>query len=221
MLARWIACCAALLFAAPASAITVAGFGDSLTTRPSYLDFVSADTIVDVGSGGELTADGVGRLETWLTANDADFVILLEGTNDFFATGYDQSATAANLASMMDLVLADGAIPILLGPPPIIATGEEVADGRSAALAPLLSSAAATRGVAFVDLYDLFSSAADTASLYESDGIHPNTLGDQLIATRVNAVITPEPTTSLLLGGGLACLAARGPRRRGRHPTRT
>ncbi len=220
MLARWIACCAVLLFAAPASAITVAGFGDSLTTRPSYLDFVSADTIVDVGDGGELTADGVGRLETWLTANDADFVILLEGTNDFFTDDYDPSATAANLASMMDLVLADGAIPILLGPPPIIAAGEEIADGRSAALAPLLSSAAATRGVAFVDLYDLFSSVADTASLYESDGVHPNALGDQLIATHVNAVIAPEPSTALLLGCGLAGLAANRRSGAGRNAAR-
>ena len=64
-----------------------------------------------------MTAYVVVRLEAWLTANDADFVILLEETNDILIPDqspsgrYDQTATAGNLGAMLDLVLADGATP--------------------------------------------------------------------------------------------------------------
>jgi hypothetical protein len=83
----WFACSAALLVAAPASALIVADFGDSRTVQPSNSISVSANATVDLGLESEVTADGVGRPDTWLMTNGREPVVRLEETHDFFKVG--------------------------------------------------------------------------------------------------------------------------------------
>jgi lysophospholipase L1-like esterase len=192
----------ALLIAPDARALAVAGFGDSLTTQPSYLDFLPADSRIDLGVDGETTADGVIRLQAWLATNDTDVLVVFEGTNDVFRSPFSQATTVANLDAMVVAGQSDGARVILVAPPPIIAAGRDLEDARVAALAPELMGVASARGAEFVDLYALFAAQADLASLYQADGLHPNhTLGDPLISGALSAALVPEPTVAALLGG--------------------
>jgi len=203
--------CVALIFAltTQAKAIALAGFGDSLTNGASYLDYLTADSIYNLGVGGETTSDGLPRLQTWLGDNEADFVIVLEGTNDVFRSGYDEGVTAGNLAAMIDAVTADGAIPILLAPPPILPPSSADANLRAGALAIRLAEVATARGIQFIDLYSVFLAQADPAALFYEGGIHPNAAGNQLVASQILLVSIPEPSTALLLGWGLAWTASR------------
>ncbi len=202
-----------LIVGSSAEAVTIAAFGDSLTTPPSYLEFLLADHRIDLGLEGEATSDGLVRLQSWLqSGGTADVVILLEGTNDIFRTTYDEAETVGNLAAMLGAILQAGSLPILVTPPPVIAPGRDTEALRAASLADALVTMASSLGVVSADVWAAFDQHPNVAGLYSADGIHPNhAAGDQLIAQTIGlALAIPEPAMVLLLAvGGVSAVRAR------------
>ena len=64
------------------------------------------------GSPGETTVDGVNRLDRHLGLVDADFILLLEGTNDI-TYGISYQTTISNLGRMIDMSVASGVTPLI------------------------------------------------------------------------------------------------------------
>jgi lysophospholipase L1-like esterase len=212
--------CAALL-APRAEALTVAGFGDSMTWAPGYLAQLPAEwDTVNLSLGGEVSWDGLLRLQGLLPTLEADVLVVMEGTNDVRDLGYSQDRSVESLSAMMDAALAQGLEVVLMAPPPLLPydpNGDPLGpNGLLASLAGALGDAAAARGVPFVDLFALFTASPSMESYY-LDLIHPNETGSGVIAaaaaTAITQTIAPEPETSVLVGAGLALLASRRPAR--------
>ncbi len=210
---------------APTSAwsLTVAGFGDSLTEGGDYLAYLSGDwQKLDLGRAGETTRRGEQRFMELLPTLEADALVVLEGTNDVRYPNFAVEASVTSLTAIVDGAL-DAGLAVVLAAPPVISahplkhSAEEasVFNERLGALAAQLSAEARAREIPFVDLYDTFSKLSDPAAHF-LDGVHPNLAGRQLMAQEIEAglyiAVIPEPDTLLLLGVGLAVLAA--PRRR-------
>lgn len=209
--------------AAPAPALTVAGFGDSMTWAPGYLAQLPADwDVVNLSRGGEVSWDGVARLEALLPTLEADVVVVMEGTNDVRMLTYSEERSVASLVAMLDAILAAGMRPVLMAPPPLLpfeARNPGAANQRLAALRDVLARAAAVRGVAFVDLFERMSGLQDLGSYY-LDQVHINAAGSGLVASELVPAIArvPEPSAALLLGAGLALLAGHARARRPSGP---
>jgi lysophospholipase L1-like esterase len=209
-----------LLVAGSAGALTVAGFGDSLTQGPDYLQYLPGEwTTLDFGKPGEESWDGIERLRGLLPTLEADVVVIMEGTNDVRHGGYTDERSLGSLTGMVLEVQAYGLRPVLAAPPPLYSPDSEVANERLAYLAGALGDFAAPLGVPFVDLYDAFQQLADPASYFQDDGVHPWTDGRMFIASQIAPAVrlaAPEPSGALLLGAGLAALALA--RRGAPHP---
>lgn len=209
--------CAALL-APRAEALTVAGFGDSMSWAPGYLAQLPAEwETINLSLGGEVSWSGLLRLQGLLPTLEADVLILMEGTNDVRNSGYTQDRSVESLSAMMDAALALGLEVVLMAPPPLLPYDPNEnplwANGRLASLAVALEDAAAARGVPFVDVFDLFTASSSMESYY-MDLIHLNATGSGVVAAAATtavaqAIATPEPSTGLLVGAGLALLASR------------
>jgi lysophospholipase L1-like esterase len=201
-----------------AAGLTVAGFGDSLSWAPGYLAQLPAEwETVNLSQGGEVSWDGLVRLQSLLPTLDADVVVLMEGSNDVRHVEYTLDRSVDSLAAMMDAVLAEGISVVLMAPPPLLPWGPSPAadteNGRLLALADALEPLAAARGIPFVDLLPIFA-GLDSLDDYYWDLVHPNALGSGVIAGAVApaieaAAVVPEPSTALLLGAGLLAVAAR------------
>jgi lysophospholipase L1-like esterase len=206
-----------LLWPTRAVALTVAGFGDSLTWEPGYLSHLPAEwDTVNLSQGGETAIDGLPRLLGLLPTLEADVVVIMEGTNDVRMLGYSESASVASLTAMIDAVLSAGMQAVLMAPPPQIPYDPDGPAGANTSLlglATALESAAASRGVPFVDLFHAFAELESLEDFY-LDSVHITDAGTQIVAGLVapaieQAVHMPEPTTAWLLGAGLALLAVR------------
>lgn len=135
-------------------------------------------TVENRGFGGELTSEGVGRLNGLMATAPTAYTFLLEGSNDV-ANLIDAATTAANLVRMVDTVKGAGSLPI-------ISTVLPRTDGNfkgglnpriDALNAALLESLGARRAVR-VDQHAVFFKQA---SLY-SDQLHPNEAGYDVMA---------------------------------------
>jgi lysophospholipase L1-like esterase len=162
----------------------------------------------NLGVDASSSTAGLSRLQTYLATEDPDAVIVLSGTPDTFCElggwcpsgypgytprDYDPAVTVANITGMVQVVLDDGAEPVLVAPPPVFEpclgsgglTCEEI-DGRLADLSVALDNVAFDADVAFVDLYTLIDAHTDPGSLLKADGVHPNhAVGDPFIADEV------------------------------------
>lgn len=168
-----------------ANAITIAGFGDSITcdlcNDGSYLrlldNYLDPDPVIyDGGDSADTTAEVLGRLDLWLTGlGAADVVIILAGTPDAYqAVGgfknmaYDEAETLDNIETMLDLVLGNSMSVLLAAPPPVQFPCSEpdilscaIIDSRLDSLSLELAMLASSKLVPFVDLYDIFSTHPD------------------------------------------------------------
>lgn len=104
--------------------VKILAFGDSITFGiqdatglgyPGRLQLLFPDVeIVNLGIPGESTPDGGSRAITEFASNaDADFVIILEGANDYWLRTLQASETRDNLLRMKNLALALKFIPLL------------------------------------------------------------------------------------------------------------
>jgi lysophospholipase L1-like esterase len=125
-------CALALLLPSTASAWTVVGFGDSITSTTfdqayfipgSYLDYLGPEyDYEDRGDPAITTIDLMFDVINYVDGGPtADAVVILTGTPDTARTDYDEATTVANIAAMIDYVQANTSLPIvLIAPPPAV-----------------------------------------------------------------------------------------------------
>ena len=194
----------------------IIAFGDSITSGvasgaggyPPMLNFLlnansKPSTVVNTGISGELTSEGVARLDTILTSYPADIILIMEGTNDVWR-GVPVETTRRNLQEMISKSMAAGVIPLIATLTPSDKVGSQTLIPQS--WNPMIESLAQSNGIELVDHYKAILPSWSTSN---ADGIHPHDLGYQTIATTWFSAIAPMIASSgnLKRGGG-ACLIA-------------
>jgi lysophospholipase L1-like esterase len=181
------------------------GFGDSITF--GYIDFdpypergyiPRLDAILDQnfgpqrmineGFGGEITAEGLSRLDKVFIADRARYTLIMEGTNDVIFNSISIDAAAANIKEMARKCLAKGVLPIIatIIPRRDWVWSEDLYRGRLLSLNDKIRLAAADLKVPLVDMYAAFNtypvSSGGLASLLSKDLKHPSDKGYQFMA---------------------------------------
>ncbi|WP_161629819.1 SGNH/GDSL hydrolase family protein [Desulfogranum japonicum] len=172
----------------------IIAFGDSITAGrgsstggyPPKLAALTGDNVLNYGVGSENTAAGSSRIDTPLSENSgASFILIMEGTNDLYY-GQSLSSTQYHLETMVDKSRNHGVTPVLATLTPDTREGHEEKD-ISGSYNPMIQSIGSSKGVAVVDMYGAV--AADWGSL-NSDGLHPNDSGYQIIANMWSGAVS-------------------------------
>ena len=181
------------------------GFGDSITF--GYIDYYpfpergyiprlndlldqnyGAQRVINEGLGGEVTADGLVRIDKVFIADLARYELIMEGTNDAIFDQISIESAAFNLREMVRKCLAAGAFPA-------IATILPRFDGygvlthyqnRILSLNAKIRQIAVDLAVPIVDMYAAFSDYppvnGGVLSLLSKDLKHPSDKGYQFMA---------------------------------------
>lgn len=185
---------------APAGELLILGFGDSITQGVPYIldhgdgrrvggyeptleTLLLADSrrgnVYNWGVAGEKTFQGINRINTVLmdplTYPHTDYILILEGTNDYFHMGYED--TIVNLGKMIDMSRAKEVTPILATLTPDTKTPQKQIDQT---YNPAIKDLAAEKGVILADQYAALIEG--WASSYNYDGLHPNEAGYVVMA---------------------------------------
>jgi acyl-CoA thioesterase-1 len=133
------------------------------------------------GVSGDTTAAGLARLSFSVQA-DTDLVVVALGANDLLR-GLDPKRTGSNLDKIIKTLLARRMRIVLAGVQAPSAAGPRFSREFNAVFRVV-----ATRNR--VPLYpDLLAGVAGTPRLNQSDGIHPNAQGVEIVATRLAPVV--------------------------------
>lgn len=163
----------------------ILAFGDSLTdgvgvsrpdSYPAVLERLSGRRVVNAGISGEVTTDGLPRLEELLYQSSPDLLILLEGGNDILRN-HNLAKTKSNLSTMITMAKKRGIQVILIGVP------EKNLFSKTA---PLYRELAEEHQLVFMD--DLIASLLKSPK-YKSDQLHFNKAGYQIMAERIHEVL--------------------------------
>lgn len=133
--------------------------------------------ITNAGVGGSTTASGPGRLK-WLLKSKPDMIIIALGANDGLR-GISVKTVKANIESCIEMAKKSGAKVVLAGillPPNY---GKEYIK-QFEAIFPDLAKRHQIRLIPF-----LLDKVAGVAELNQTDAIHPNSKGHQVIAETV------------------------------------
>jgi len=185
-------------------------FGDSITygvgAENNYgypprleailLNKIGASTVVNEGVPGERTMHGVERVNGVLSADNAKFILILEGTNDT-SWGYSTETITFNLGQMIDRAINYGTTPIIATLPP----RQDTIDGRvKDDINPAIQQLAKDKNISCTDQY---SKIAEDPAKFMSDYLHPNDAGYDLMAqswsATIESILNPKPDES---GGG-------------------
>lgn len=189
----------AILTAMPAAAsedeIVIAALGDSLTAGfgvaaeqafPARLQAALGDQgvaarVIDAGVSGDTTTDGLARLDRVL-GDDADLVIVELGANDGLS-GLDPDTTLENLDAILARLREREIAAVLTGmlAPPNL--GAEY----GAAFNGLFQRLAADHDLVFYPFF--LDGVAARPTLNQSDGIHPNAAGVDVIVAGITPYI--------------------------------
>ena len=192
----WVLLLCAVALPAGLHAETVAFVGDSITAgygldeSQAYPALVQdalrlrAPTwkVINAGVSGDTTTGGVRRLN-WILKAKPDLVVLALGANDGLR-GATPEQIAANLRTMIQHVREAGAKPLLVGMELPINYGADYRT-RFAAIYPALAAETSTPLLPF-----LLTGVAAKPELNQSDGIHPNATGQQIIARAMLEFLT-------------------------------
>jgi len=157
----------------------VAAVGDSITagSYPSQLAGMIHKTVHNHGAGGATAGDGAGRIGGVLAEDKPGYVLILYGANDAI-TGEDPDNTVAALSAIIGACKANKSIPVIATLTPMH-TEHAIYAGRAARISERIRTLADQTGTALCDLEKEFG---DNESLFQSDGLHPNSQGDMVIA---------------------------------------
>ena len=156
----------------------ILAFGDSLTvgvgtekskSYPAVLSALSGREVINAGVSGEVTANGLARLDTILENTTVDLLILLEGGNDILRN-HNLQQTQENLAQMIALAQRYGIDVVLVGVPE---------KKLFSSVAPFYRELADTYPVVFEG--ELMGNLLRQPQ-YKSDAIHLNEKGYRLMA---------------------------------------
>ncbi len=159
----------------------ILAFGDSLTfgigaepenSYPAVLEQLTNRTVINAGISGELSAEGLNRLESVLNEYRPDLLILCHGGNDILRVRSKAELTD-NLRAMISLAKRQGIDVVLLSVPSfsLFMSAEE-----------LYSEVAKEFNIPLEN--DIIPDVESDVSL-KSDRIHPNNAGYRLIAEAV------------------------------------
>jgi acyl-CoA thioesterase-1 len=191
---------ASALAALPASAMAARGavvtiLGDSITAGlglpgadalPNQLHLALeklgiANVTRGAGISGDTTADGAGRMDFSIRPDSAVVVIALGG-NDLLR-GFDPKTTRENLTKIIERLKQRHMGVVLCG----LKAPPQIGAGYAKDFNAVFPSLAAEH---HVPLYpDLLAGVARNPALNQSDGIHPNARGVQIIAGRLAPVV--------------------------------
>jgi acyl-CoA thioesterase I len=141
--------------------------------------------VVNAGVSGETSAGLLRRLD-WVLKRPADVVVVETGANDGLR-GLPISATSATIGSVLDRIKRDRPAATLLlvqmeAPPNM---GPEYTRAFHAMFPTLAKEHGATL------LPFLLENVAGQATLNQSDGIHPNNKGEEIVANNVWRALQP------------------------------
>lgn len=174
-------------------------FGDSITgdqTGPTYSpkleqklnERIGPSTVVNEGVGGERTFEGLDRIDGILNGHSAQYLLLMEGTNDV-SYNYSTESIIFNLGQMIDRAVAFGTRPLIAQLTPRL----DSLDGRIRdEINPAIVNLATQKEVICVDQYKEMSK---DVVRYMSDDKHPNDEGYELMSqiwfNAINDMLNP------------------------------
>jgi len=174
------------------------GFGDSITyaenqgyiprLEPLLAQKYGAAKIWNEGYGGETTLEGLTRIEAVITAHQARYLLLMEGTNDVIFLEISMETAAFDLEEMARRCLKAGMFPLIATIIPRKDWRWFVApyQSRISELNSRIRRLAETLKIPMVDQFDVFynypASEGGWQSLLRPDGVHPNPKGFQVMA---------------------------------------
>lgn len=139
-------------------------------------DFVTS------GVCGELTSEGLSRIDDVLARHGPRVTLLMEGTNDISDRSISLETIRFNLLEMARKIRAAGSNVLLA--PPIPRDPDETLAGNAETemLSDLLRQEAADRGWPFAETFEGLIGVEDLYAEYYSDPFHPNPDGYGLLA---------------------------------------
>ncbi|MBR5747035.1 MAG: S-layer homology domain-containing protein [Clostridia bacterium] len=186
-----------------AGAPVLVAYGDSIAaagTWESEFKTLSGESVINSGVGGDTSANGLARFDSAVKAKNPDVVFIGFGTNDA-SIDMDRYVPVEqymeNLRTAVDKIVALGAKPVIITPPPIVDEpyftrhdeskfGQfDGANGLVSVYALAARHVAAEKKVAVADVNKAFSEQDYTKLI--SDGVHPNAQGYKLYAETVLA----------------------------------
>jgi lysophospholipase L1-like esterase len=188
------------------------GFGDSITYGTIDSEFhpdlgyiprlqdrlgqsFGPTTVFNEGVPSEITLTGMARLGAVLAADQARFILILEGTNDTITRIWSLEASAYNLREMTRQCLAAGVLPALATLLPRVDRNSRPA--RVLNLNQEIRSIAAEMAVPLLDLYQAFltypQGDGGFLSLISNDRLHPSEKGYQYLADQWYLAIRAFP----------------------------
>ncbi len=189
------ACTLLLCVITTADAANISAFGDSITRGygsdtggyPAKLSYQlnnvgKTSTISNFGRDGENTYSGLGRFDEVLAAFPANFILILEGTNDI-SVGLSAEATKYNLTAMVNKAKAANVTPLISTLTPSTKAGS-----LTEVINPMIKEIASSNSIKLVDNY---AATLPTWNEISGDGIHPNDNGYQIIADTWFAALNP------------------------------
>lgn len=162
-------------------------FGDSLTEGvgagsgedyPSVLARQLPRPVVNAGRRGDTSADGLSRLDRAVLERNPRLVIVLFGGNDFLRQ-VSVSETRKNLAAIVQRIQERGAMVVLVGMRLGLFTDE---------YGPIYDEIAKQHGALYIP--EVLKGILSDPRL-QSDSIHPNGVGYQLMAERILERVKP------------------------------
>jgi acyl-CoA thioesterase-1 len=136
-------------------------------------------TAVNAGVSGETSADALHRI-AWVLRAQADIVVLETGANDGLRA-LPVDATRANIAAIVDRVKrAKPGVPIVLAQ---MEVPPNMGEGYFMAFHDMYGDIAREKGVTLLPF--LLAGVAGRPDLNQDDGLHPNAVGERIVATNV------------------------------------
>lgn len=189
----------------PLYAAQIIAYGDSITFGrgsstggyPPKLDALLenagiSSSVYNRGVPGEDTSQGLARLSGVINSRPADYILIMEGTNDIWI-GLSVQTTVFNLGAMVDRSRASGLVPIVANLTPDT-NANAAFKNISTTYNPAIRSMASQRGVRFADMY---AAVASNWGALNADNLHPNDAGYQIIArTWFNALNLQPPSSA-------------------------
>lgn len=148
------------------------GAGDPAQSYPAVLADLSGRQVINAGEPGEISAEGLTRLEAYLDEWRPDLVILCHGGNDLLRR-LDAAQLESNLVAMIETTRDRGTEVVLLAVPD---------PGVWMSPAPVYQRIAREHSLVFDN--DLIANVESDARL-KSDPVHPNANGYRRIAEGV------------------------------------
>lgn len=175
----------------------IVALGDSLTAGLGLLESqaypallqqkIDADgyafEVVNAGVSGDTSAGGLRRLD-WALEGDVRVLILALGANDGLR-GLSTAEMKNNLSRIIERAKEDGIVVILAG----MEAPPNYGPDYTAAFRRVYPDLAKEHGVRLLPF--LLDSVAGNTALNQSDGIHPNARGAQVIADGMWVVLQP------------------------------